>query len=293
WSGLGAPSMTTGRRVMLTGALLSAAGRISGSEKTAATIMPADAQQFIAALETHSRWSALAATRSAARRSLLAEAQPMKDWVVLRPSKFQRAEFDATRQALTWGLVDDEGSVLRAEIAYHPYSAPAIERLEQTDMNTLASGTLVAARLRGGSSQFVAEPLSLVRPNAVGDEPVIDSLYFDAAPKAGLASRMLAKFRRPSGDSSGIDLVTASAVPPLLTNFRHWLCRQAERGVAWDAAAQATNELAARCERLSAAGFTAFQFVGASDSAAAGLLRAQYLCLQYEHLLDDGEEAAA
>ncbi|HEY6126168.1 MAG TPA: hypothetical protein VIV63_16060 [Steroidobacteraceae bacterium] len=292
WSGLGAPALTTGRRVMLTGALLSAAGRISGSEKTTATIMPRDAAQFIASLDTQSRWSELARIRAAARRSLLAEAQPMKDWVVLRPSKFQRAEFDGTRQTLTWNLVDDEGDVLRAEVAYHPYSAPAIERLEQMDMNSLAPGTLVVAKLRGGSNNFIAEPLSLVRP-VTGDEVVVDSLYFDAAPKSGFASRILSKLLRRTDTTTGVLPVMPSATPPVLTDLRHWLCSQAERGVAWDAAAQARSELAARAARLSGAGFTAFRGVGSSADAAADLLRAQYLCLQYEHLLDDGESEAA
>jgi len=293
WSGLGAPSMVTGRRVMLTGALLSATGRISGSEKTAATIMAPDAAQFVASLETHSRWSELATLRAAARRSLLAEAQPMKDWMVLRPSKFQRAEFDSTRQMLTWNLIDDEGTVLRAEIAYHQYSAPAIERLEQTDMSLLAEGTLVVARLRGGSNNFIAEPLSLVNASATGSEPVVDSLYFDAAPKASLGSRLMAKFRRQPSEYSSVPFVMPSAIPPLLTDLRNWLYRQAERGVAWDAAAQARSELAARGKRLHAAGFTAFASAGSTEDAAADLLRAQYLCLQYEHLLDDSDEAAA
>lgn len=293
WSGLGAPSLVTGRRVTLTGALLSATGRISGSEKTAATIMPRDAAQFVAALETQSRWSELARMRAAARRSLLAEPQPMKDWVVLRPSKFLRAEFDATRQTLTWNLLDDEGDLLRAEIAYHQYSAPAIERLEQTDMNTLPSGTLVVARLRGGSNNFIAEPLSLVHTAAVGDDPVVDSLYFDAAPKVGLASRMLARIRRHADETGVVPFVRPSATPPVLGDMRNWLHRQAERGVSFDAAAQARGELARRGERLSAAGLTAFGGVGSSDDTAADLLRTQYLCLQYEHLLDDGDEAAA
>jgi hypothetical protein len=279
WGGFGAPQLATGRRVVLTGALLSATGRISGSEKTTATVMPADAASFVAQLPTHARWSELARLRAEARRSLLAEAQPM--------TRLQRADFDATRQTLVWTLIDDEGAPLTAELAYDKYTAPAIERLEQTDMTALPADTLVVARLRGGSSNFVAEPLSLVRGGArAGDEPV-DALYFDAAPKSGLASRLLAKFRgRPEQTEV---LVVPSAVPPQLLELKRWLRQQAERGVTWDAANAARTELAASRARLDAAGFTAFRG-GREEDAAGELLRTQYLCLQYEHLLDDADE---
>ncbi len=56
---------------------------------------------------------------------------------------------------------------------------------------------------------------------------------------------------------------------------------------------QARNELQQQRERMDAAGFTAFRGTRGED-AAAELLRAQYLCLQYEHLLEDsGEETVA
>ena len=285
WGGFGAPALATGRRIVLSGALTSAAGRISGSEKTTATIMPHDPAGFISQLAPHARWSALAQVRAAARRSLLAEAQPMQDWVVLRPARFKRAEFDQTRQTLTWILLDDEGAQLTAELAFDQYTRPAIERLEQMDMAALPDGTLVIARLRGGSSNFVAEPLSLVRAHASGDAGPIDSLYFDAAPKSGFASRLRASLRRRPEE--GPPPVFESAVPPLLIELRRWLRRQAERGVAWDAATQARQELNAQRARMDAAGFTAFRGAERGNDAAGELLRAQYLCMQYEHLLDD------
>ena len=291
WGGFGAPQLATGRRVVLTGAQTSGSGRISCSEKTTATVMPRDAASFVSQLESHSRWSQIARIRAEARRSLLAEPQPMKDWVVLRPTRFQPAEFDQTRQTLIWTLLDDEGAPLIAELAFDKYTTPAIERLEQTDMNALPAGTLVVARLRGGSNNFIAEPLSLVRANASGEEEPVDSLFFDAAPKTGFASRMLSKLRRRAPE--GPPPLLPSAVPPLLIELKRCLRRQAERGVAWVAATQAQNELAQQRERMDAAGFTAFRGQGQGEDAAGELLRVQYLCLQYEHLLDDaGEETA-
>jgi hypothetical protein len=292
WSGFGGPALATGRRLVLTGALTSANGRISGSEKTSAALSAPDAEAFIEQLRpiVFANWAELARLRAAQRRSLLCEAQPMKDWVVLKPARFVRADFDATRQTLVWGLVDDEGAVLRAELVYDKYTTPAIERIERLEGD--AGDTWVVARLRGGSGNFIAEPLSLLRTNARGGERCVDSLYFDAAPRSGFVSKLFVNWRRRAGEA-GAPPVRASATPPVLAELHRWLRLQAERGVVWDAAAGARTELASRLSRLHTAGFTAFASTTGPD-AADELLRAQYLCLQYEHLLDDsGGDAAA
>lgn len=291
WSGFGGPALATGRRLVLTGALTSANGRISGSEKTSAALQTPDSGLFIEQLRpiALANWSELARLRAAQRRSLLSEPQPMKDWVVLKPARFVRADFDATRQTLVWGMVDDEGAVLRAELIYDKYTTPAIERIERLEGD--AADAWVVARLRGGSSNFIAEPLSLVNANARGEQRCVDSLYFDAAPRSGFVSKLFANWRRRA-DETGAPPVTASATPPVLADLHRWLRLQAERGVAWEAAAGARTELASRLSRLHAAGFTAFASTTGPD-AAGELLRAQYLCLQYEHLLDDSGEVAA
>ena len=289
WSGLGAPAMATGRRIVLTGALTSATGRISASEKTTATVMSGDSSAFAAQLPSQSRWSELARERAARRRSLLAEAQPLRDWVILRPKSFRRAQFDAASQTMSWGLVDDQGEVLSAELSYDKYTAAAIERLEQVDVH---EGVLVVARLRGGSSHFVAEPLSLIRLSAGADSSAVDSLYFDATPNEGLVGRLLAKVRRHSSGLDDTSQAAISAVPPLLSDARHWLRLLAERGLAEGAATTVRDELERRLTRLTAAGFAAFGNRLSADTAA-DVLRAQYLCMQYEHLLDDSGEQLA
>jgi hypothetical protein len=62
-----------------------------------------------------------------------------------------------------------------------------------------------------------------------------------------------------------------------------------ERGLAADVASGVRDELGHRLTRLAAAGFSAFGNCTSGD-AAADVLRAQYLCMQYEHLLDDSGE---
>jgi len=286
WSGLGAPAAATGRRIVLTGALTSASGRLSASEKTTATIMPLDSAAFVADLPSHSRWDELARERAARRRSLLAEPQPLKDWVILRPKRFNRAQFDAVRQMMLWGLVDDDGDVLLVEVPYDKYTANVIERLEQADAQ---EGVLVVARLRGGSANFVAEPLSLIRPSAGANSGLVDSLYFDVASKESFAKRLLSSLSRRSGGSPEGLAAGMSVVPPLLSDARNWLRLLAERGLAGDVTTGVCDELERRLTRLASAGFSAFGNCRSGD-AAADVLRAQYLCMQYEHLLDDAGE---
>lgn len=287
WAALGAPVLATGRRVILTGALTSAAGRISGSEKTNATIMPADAAAFVAALPSQSRWSEVARERATLRRSLLAEPRPLKDWAILHPKEFKRAEFDQARQTMVWGLIDDQGETLTAEVAYGKFTEQAIDRIEQL---TTDEDLLVVARLRGGSTNIVAEPLSLIRTAATGDDCPVDSLYFDAPSKPGIASRLLARLRRRTREAGDVPQETVLVIPPLLSELRQFLRLQAERGLAADTTA--AGELTRRLGRLSAAGFSVFGSAAAGE-ATAEVLRAQYLCMQYEHLLDDSAEGLA
>ena len=288
WSGLGAPAVATGRKIMLTGAMLSAGGRISASDKTHATLMPADASAFIAAIKFCSLWTDLTLERAARHRSLLAEPQPLKDWVVLKPKSFRRPEFDAARQTLLWALLDDQGNVLNAEVPYDIYTAPVIERLELLEPK---GDVLVVARLRGGSSQLVAEPLSVVDIAARGTATPVDSLYFDAAPKAGMVGKLLAKLRRQASAAEPVS-TRISPIPKLLTEAKRWLALQAERGLAGESATKALDQLHGRLKRLIAAGFSAFGSASYAD-AATELLRAHYLCMQYEHLIDDSANEIA
>jgi hypothetical protein len=190
---------------------------------------------------------------------------------------------------MTWGLVDDQGEVLLAELSYDKYTAAAVERLEQVDAH---EGVLVVARLRGGSSHFVAEPLSLIRPPAGADSSPVDSLYFDATPKEGLVGRVLSKLRHQLGALDDPAEAAISAVPPLLSAARHRLRLLAERGLAEGATTAVRDELQSRFTKLAAAGFSAFGKCISADTAADVLL-AQYLCMQYEHLLDDSGEPVA
>lgn len=294
WAGLGAPAQTTGRRVVLQGAQVNDAGRLSAADSTSATVMPLDGATLVQQLKPWDSWAALCSARGAQRASLLAEPEPMKDWAALRPTQFGQARFDNARQTLVWPLLDGEGHTLAAEIPFDEYSRHAIGRVERLGLAELAPGTLVIARLRASAQGGVTvEPLSLVRPSA--KEACIDALYFDDAPQQGMASALLERLKSmvPSRDTPMRAALDLPAAPSALRELRHELQRQAERGTSPENTEQARAELTRHAERLAAAGFTAFRAALAQDAGAGDrLLRANYMCLQCERLML-GESAGA
>lgn len=292
WSGLGAPAQATGRGLVLSGVQINAAGRLSAADSTSATLAPLGAaDSFVNRLQSWANWSQALQQRAQARQSLLAEPQPMKDWVMLKPTRFGKPVFDSTRQTLVWPLFDDEERRLDAELPFDKYNQHAMQRIEQLRDDELMPGTLLVGRLQAVGGGVTLAPLSLVRAGgAEGGNPV-DSLHFDVATKPGLVAKWLSKVRRGVVGEENAPLPLApSAIPTLLREHRHGLQRLAERGVSADQAEQVRLHLRAAATRAAEAGFTAFQRLQTPDAPELGaaLLQSHYLCLQYERLLDDG-----
>lgn len=287
WTGLGAPAQTTGSRVMLQGAQINDAGRLSASDGATATVMTLDVATLVQQLKPWESWAALLSARGEQRASLLAEPDPMKDWVALRPAKFGEARFDDVRQTLVWPLTDGKGHTLAAEVPFDEYSRHAIGRVERLGPSELVPGTLVIARLRASAQGgMVAEPLSLVRADAKGHG--VDALHFDDAPQQGMASALLDRLRRlvPSRDVPMREAGYLWVAPDALRELRHDLQRQAERGMAPAYAEKALAELMQHADRLADAGLTTFRAaLDRSGGPGERLLRANYLCLQCERLM--------
>ena len=287
WAGLGSPSQTTGRRVVLQGAQLNEAGRVSAADSTSAAVTRLDATALAQQLKPWTSWSALYRARGERRASLLAEPAPMKDWVALQPTTFGVARFDEARQTLVWPLLDGEGQTLDAEIPFDEFSRHAIERVERLSTTELASGTLLVARMRASAMGGVAvEPLSLVRPST--NEACIDALHFDEAPENGIASTSVEKLKRliPPLDSQVRATTDNPPTPGALRDLRRELQRQAERGTPAESSEPRRAELVRHAERLAEAGLTAFRTSLAQDATEGEmLLRTNYLCLQLERLM--------
>lgn len=293
WTGLGAPAQTTGRRVSLIGAQTNDTGRLSASDSTSVSVLPLDRETLVQHLKPWSSWADMLSARSEHRVSLLSEPDPMKDWVALQPAKFGDARFDDARQVLVWPLLDSAGRTLSAEISFNEYTRHAIERVERLAPSDLVPGTLLIARLLPSSQGGVAaEPLSLVRP-AVTENPV-DALHFDDAPKQGMAASVVERLKRwiPTRDATTHVPEFVPSAHRALLDLRHELQRSAERGLASGQAQSALSALMPYADRLADSGLTAFRAALGQDVAIGELLlRANYLCLQYERLMQ-GDNAA-
>lgn len=77
-------------------------------------------------------------------------------------------------------------------------------------------------------------------------------------------------------------------LPHALSELRHYLQRYAERGVTADSAEQTLVQLSVLAEKAKATGLTAFcQLISNGSNVFAQLLQANYVCLQYEQLLEN------
>lgn len=293
WIGLGAPAQATGSRVLLHGAQVNDAGRLSAADSTSAAVLPLDGATVVQQLKSCRVWAELLSARGERRVSLLAEPQPMKDWVALEPAQFGEARFDDARQTLMWPLLDEQGQVLAAEIAFDDYSRHAIGRIEGLGPSALRPGTQVIARLRpSAQGGVVAEPLSLVHPDA--KNRCVDALYFDDAPERRMTPALLDRLKRlvPSRDAAPVAAHTPG-MPGALRDLRHELQRQAERGMAPDQALQVRASLMHHAQRLADAGLPVFRSaLEAGGGPGELLLRASYLWLQCERLLSGDSQLA-
>jgi len=299
WDGLGSPSQSTGRRVLLQAAQLNAAGRLSGSPSTSATVRPLAADETLAnRLPACDSWAQLMSEASAARRSLLDEPRATDDWRVLRPVHFKPAKFDAARQTLVWPLLDRAGLRLDAELEFNEYTRHAISRIEELREREIPPDTLLIAHLRRGPGGLIAEPLSLIRPTASGSDQAVDALYFDRGASTGFVSKWLEKLTRIGAivdpPNAHVQVLGAGAVPAVLRRFREWLQRHAERGAADSALAGIDVQFREWVERSGAAGFVAFKWLNSSNIRTGQLLlRSNFLYLQYVRMLDGTIEEAA
>lgn len=280
WSGLGAPQRATGQRLSLIGAHLNEAMRLSARDSTSAAVLPADAGAWSTSqLKPWTRWADLLAARGA-QRSLLSRASPMQDWVFLQPSRVGPCRFDDARQALIWPLWDADGAALMAELRFDRFTEHAMERIEALPAGEVSDGLLLVAQLQQVAGALVAEPLSLIRPQAT---PPVDALFFDANLASG---GLLARWRQAWAalGSAPATVVAASTESSALAEVRRSLQQLAERGLpvespgAWLACRQQL------LDQATAAGLSAFAALRPLERSSEALLRMNYLRLSYEAL---------
>ena len=331
WQGLASPSAATGARVRLVEAQLSREGRLSGVERTRATVTPLSGAELAAALPVVTSWADLGRRGG----SVLDLPDPLRDWVVLQPVRWAPSTFDSVGQSLTWHVLDASGAVLPLVVVYSEATALLITQVERVSRRP-PNGALVVARLLPGASAS-AQPMSLIHPRA--DHDPVGALHFasEAAPGEGASdqpaqrgaagSTLRRRLRQalsptterdPAGDPDAapppVDdegdpqpadeaAVRADAVPdtnrdrlatpPLaLVDLRAWLVSQAERGTAAGSPGVIATELSDGHRRARDIGFDLFPAVSPTDYLAVELLRS-VVRLQQVTLLLTGEMLAA
>jgi hypothetical protein len=286
WSGLGAPEITTGRRVRLLKPQVNAQGRLSGSESVSAAVEPAD--DFVQRLPAITDFTALAERRQKSRHSLLAEPKPMQDWAVLQPARFGTPKFDVNRQTLVWPLYDSNDAVIVAELPYSDLNEHAIKRIEQIGSTDLPPNTRLVARVTSVAGQLRAEPLSLIYP---GEARCVDALHFDEPKAQGMVSKWLSRMKAAAAQADGAEQVLPTAFRPTI-DLVHHLRRLAERGVAAGVGGESIA-LSAQLRRLNRYGFSALPDVPEQWTVQpSDLLRINYVRLQYERLVGAEEDGS-
>lgn len=242
WPGVASLRSLTGARIMLQGAKINSAGRLSRGQGVEASADPLDSARIGAQCKPVRSWHELSPAGAAI--GLLDIADPNADWVVVAPAAFATPRFDEVRQVLNWPLIDNQGAEIVATVEFSDITAPAVERLSGV---VVEPGTWVVGRLRRDATGLTVMPVSFLRPRRASDEHPIDAIHFDSAP----------------GDVLGGPVATASATPPMapsphdLLRIQGWLTRVVERGTTGREPALRV-ELAQRQHALRDNGFSIF-----------------------------------
>jgi hypothetical protein len=281
WTGLASPATSAGRRVALTHAQVSAEGRLSGVESTAAAVTPLDSEEIVSLLPVRTSWRDLVETRP---QGLSEPFDPASQWTVLRPARSLPAQWDAVNQTLAWALLDDDGEGVVLEVPWSRLHAHVIGRLEMLGA-TLPAGALVVARVLRRRGRLIGEPLSLVVPGRAINP--VDALHFDTGPKqrrsplverllkAGTPDRVVAEDSEPS----------PASVPVALADLRSLVEQEAQRGCAGAAPGVVHDRVAQAHRGLSQIGLSLFADPDQTVGPAELLLRSLYLVQQTERAL--------
>jgi hypothetical protein len=292
WIGLKSPASANGRRIVLTNASVSDLGRISGSDSISASVFGYFTKKdFAEKAQIYSKWDDVLTGRREGRLSLLSEPDPMKDWVILEPKYFGKPQFESVKQVLVWPLYDTEEQMISAELIYSEYTNHAINRIEKIHSDEIAAGTLIIGRLRNGTSGIVIEPLSLIYPDSVFSENVIDNVHFDKD-TSSFASKWIKRIQNfgINKNTTSEDKSAIFTIPAVLIELGQILRKRAERGVNIETVNIVNQEIDMQCKKMINAGFPVFGAIHSEKiPAPAKFLQANYLRLQFERLMDNSE----
>ena len=284
WTGLASPSKLTGMEVRLCNVSVNNEGRISTSNSIA--VSHVNIENFANQLQPFSCWREMYSAYSKPRQSLLASPRPLDDWICLKPSQCQEAKFNEIRQTLIWHILDEDDEVFTLELRFSPYTEHAIKRIEQLSKNKWEEGDLIIVKLISVENKLIGEPLSIVRSHAGVGENAVDALYFDEPPKSTnfVISQLTSIFRRKTNVYQEPEILAAELKHERFKNFKRWLLLNAERGLSTHRLSKVITEYKTAQQKLLVEGYTMLPPWNESAPYASQLLKAQYVCMQYERI---------
>jgi hypothetical protein len=162
WPGCDSPAMASGSYFRLPSAWRSRAGRLSARSGTSAVRLgPTSVERLPPAIDT---WKALVPTARDALVVGLSDHDETASLVLLRPTAWQKADFDVTRQELVRAVVDSEGRMLPLVLQQTPENQAAISALEGCSPSGEAC---VFGSLRVHRGWLACEPIAILDAGGV------------------------------------------------------------------------------------------------------------------------------
>jgi hypothetical protein len=286
WTGLVSPAQASRSSLRLTGAWRNRYGRLSGRPSTRAIVTgPADPAEA----PTLARWSEIGERAARVFGGGFSDRGERDELVLLAPTAWGPAQFDAVRQEVVRPILDAEGCTLSIVLSHTPENLDAVNALESFEPSGAHS---LLGLLRLDAGRLTVEPI------AIHSGPRVFNLTLDTARQA---PQRRADFPTRAGEdedeSEGLDPDEGDPPPSSSTGLRLLLNRLASLleviGEGGFAAFRAVEDLRAWAARAEAVGLTScarpVQCVAGhierqrrgetidADRAAHDLLRAYYV----------------
>ncbi len=163
WEGAESPRQLARNCFRLKNARRNPLRRLSSSTKSRALVTgPAKIQDL--GLPIIEDWSQLIQPLQAQISVGLKEVNPLDSIVLLKPSDWGQRAYNPITQTFSWMLLDSQKRPLLLQLAFDPFTEPAIKFFEATSPETLA-GAIVGGRIQRGTQGLSLHPYSVHRSN--------------------------------------------------------------------------------------------------------------------------------
>ncbi len=276
WEGADSPRQLARSCVRLMHARRNPFGRLSGSSKSRALVTgPVKLQAEGVPVVVD--WTSLVQPLESQVAVGLSESNPLDSIFVLKPSLWGPRKYDAVAQIFSWLLLDAQQRALLLEIAFDPFTEPAIKYLENVAEGALEQAMIVG-RIQRTPRGLSLHPFSIHRSNGE-----ITHLSLDTASASATAKPAIGRAQDEDADDieeeNETEIVSGSFVGRSLDELDDVLLSMAELGIRGlnPSRVQKLEQIIPRIERLNLQVLAAGLKNIVKQPGAAGVLRGCYL----------------